>query len=280
MIFNNPPKVFGHNSAFKSGNLVTHEYILNKGTDTAANLFHRYCPHRMYPMHTPGEVVQNVYCKLHAFEWDKDGTPINNPKKLVCGSADVGQSGLLFKNFKEPDNHWVTDLSKETDLEYSHSFSGTSNGSWLWLMDIEADLLHVHRNGVHPFLSRQIDLEKIALEQGDGWILQNHPDGWWLYLFPYTFVEYGNPGMLMVNTVTPRDESSERGFDWLTQFYYNSNVSIDRRFLFETAETVFKEDVAVSELQKGDYFPLMKAVNRYEDHCIHFGEWVRKNKIK
>lgn len=278
-MFNNPPKVFAHKSVLDAGNFVTPEFILNKNTDDRANLFHRFCPHRMYPMHTPGEIVQNVYCKFHGFEWAQDGTPLNNPKKLSCGNADIGRSGLVLKNFQEPNHHWVDDLAKETDLEYSHSFRGTSKGSWLWLMDAEADLLHVHKKGVHPFLSKQIDLETIVMEQGDGWVLQNHPTGWWLYIFPFTFVEYGNPGMLMVNYPIPHDINNEYGFDWITQFYYNKDVSVDRRFLFETAETVFKEDVATIELLKGGYFPLMKALNRYEDHGVHWGKWFKENKI-
>lgn len=263
-----------------NGNFVTPEVILNKGAGTEATLFHRFCPHRMYPMHTPGEVVQNIYCKFHAFEWDKDGTPLNNPKKLTCGSASVGRSGLVFKNFVEPTHAWVDDLAAEDDLEYSHSFQGSSKGSWLWLMDAEADLLHVHKNGIHPFLYKQLSLDDLVLDQGDGWILQTHPTGWWLYIFPFTFVEYGRNGMVMVNTIIPHDIKSEHGFDWVTQFYYNSKASADRRYVFETLESVFKEDVATIELQKGNYFPLMNAMNRYEDHCVYFGEWVRKNKIK
>lgn len=279
-MFKNVPKIYAHKAAMNAGNFVTPEVILNQGTDTVANLFHRFCPHRMYPMHTPGEVVQEVYCKFHDFKWAVDGTPLNNPKKLTCGTAQVGRSGLVFKDFVEPNHSWVDDLAAEDALEYSHSCKGTSKGSWLWLMDAEADLMHVHQNGIHPFLSKQVDLVDIQLDQGDGWILQTHPTGWWLYIFPFTFVEYGRDGMVMVNTVIPHDIKSEYGFDWITQFYYNSSASADRRFIFETLETVFKEDVATAELQKGNYFPLMKAMNRYEDHCVHFGKWFRDNKIK
>ena len=185
----------------------------------------------------------------------------------------------MFKNFVEPDHHWVTDLAREQNLEYSHSYTGTSKGSWLWLMEAEADLLHVYQQGIHPFLAQQINLEDIVMEQGDGWILQNHPTGWWLYIFPFTFVEYGNPGMVMVNTVIPHSKDSEYGFDWITQFYYDTTATPDRRYIFETLEQVFKEDVAATEKQKGNYFPLMKAMNRYEDHCVHFGKWITANRL-
>ena len=278
-MFDLTPKIFAHIAAVKEKNYAVPDFILNKGSDSV-NLFHRHCPHRMYPLADPGTHVAEINCKFHNFNWAQDGTPLDNPKKLVCGRADVGRSGLIFKDFVEPDNHWVDDLAQEQNLVYSHCYQGESKGSWLWLMDAEADLLHVYRNGIHPFLSQQIDLNDIVQEQGDGWILQNHPDGWWLYVFPYTFVEYGRPGCVMVNTVVPNDPETEYGFKWITQFYYDASVSPNQRMIFETLETVFKEDVAASELQKGNYFPLMKAMNRYEDHCVHFGNWFRQHKRK
>lgn len=274
------PKILAHSSVVDQGNYVLADYILNKSNNPAqVNLFRRHCPHRMYPLHETGELVQDIWCKFHNFKWDSNGVPINNPKKLICGSATVGRSGLVFKDFVEPDNHWVEDLSKEKNLRYSHCYQGTSKGSWLWLMDAEADLLHLYNKGIHPFLAQQINLEDIVLEQGNGWILQNHPTGWWLYIFPFTFVEYGREGMVMVNTVVPHDLNTEYGFNWISQFYYNDSVSVDRRYIFETLDQVFKEDVAAAEKQKGNYFPLMNAMNRYESHCVHFGKWVQENKL-
>jgi phenylpropionate dioxygenase-like ring-hydroxylating dioxygenase large terminal subunit len=271
------PRVFAHKTIVDKGNFVLPDYILNKGDDTV-NLFHRYCPHRMYPLHEPGEHVDNIYCKFHAFEWSKDGTPLNNPKKIHCGTTTTGRSGLVFKNFVEPDHKWVDELSKETDIIYSHSCHGKSKGSWLWLMDAEADLLHIHKNGIHPFLSQQVVLDDIKPDQGNGWIYQEHPEGWWLYIYPFTFVEYGRPGCVMINTVIPNDVNCEYGFKWITQFYYHPTIGPNTRMIFETLETVFQEDVATAELQKGDYFPLMKAMNKYENHCVHWGEWFLENK--
>ncbi|MEN9389815.1 MAG: hypothetical protein RLY61_899 [Candidatus Parcubacteria bacterium] len=275
-MFSNPPRIFAHSSILESGNYVLPDYILNK-KDNAFNLFHRYCPHRQYPMHNPGEHVKNISCKFHGFQWDETGEPLNNPKKLHCGSLTEGRSGLLFKNFKEPDHSWVKDLETENHLKYSHSIHGESKGSWLWLMDAEADLLHVYNNGIHPFLAQQVNLEDIIMEQGDGWILQTHPSGWWLYIFPFTFVEYGRPGCVMVNTVIPNDLNTEYGFKWVTQFYYDDNVRANERLIFETLDDVFREDVEAAELQHVNYYPLMKAMNRYEDHCVHFGKWFREN---
>jgi hypothetical protein len=278
-MFINTPKVLAHVSSLNDGNFVTPDYILNKDNDFI-NLFHRFCPHRMYPLQSPGEVVQNIKCKFHGFEWDNKGIPINNEKKLNCGLASLGKSGLIFRNFTEPNHQWVEDLSKEKTLRYSHSNLGHSKGSWLWLMDAEADLLHLYKGGIHPFLSKQINLDDIELDQGDGWIIQNHPGGWWLYIFPYVFVEYGNPGMLMVNSVYPKNADSEFEFDWITQFYYDNNIDVGKRLVFETLEKVFEEDVATAELQKGPYFPLMKAMNKYENHCVHFGKWFSENRKK
>ncbi len=278
-MFVKTPKILAHESVLNNGNFVVPEYILNKG-DTGVNLFHRFCPHRMYPLADPGNHVNEITCKFHDFQWDSKGIPINNNKKLTCGTAQTGKSGLVMKDFVEPDHRWVEDLSKEKNLVYSHSFQGTSTGSWLWLMDAEADLFHImHTTGVHPFLSRQITMNEIEMDQGDGWILQSRPSGWWLYVYPYSFVEYGDPGMLMVNTVVPKDPNSEFGFDWISQYYYDPSVDVGNRLIFETIENVFKEDVVVSEKQRGKYFPLMNTSNKWEDHCIHWGKWYRDNLV-
>ena len=158
-MFKNPPKIFAHQSALKNGNFVLPEVILNK-SDNDITLFHRFCPHRMYPLHNTGDHVQTITCKFHGFEWDKDGAPVNNNKKLKCGTASIGRSGLVFKDFIEPDHQWVNDLEKENQLVYSHSCRGKSKGSLLWLMDSEADYLHIYCGQVHPLLSSIIDLEE------------------------------------------------------------------------------------------------------------------------
>lgn len=274
-MFKKNPKVLAHKSSMAVGNFVTPQYILNDGGDSV-NLFRRYCPHRMYPMETPGTNVGEITCKFHAFKWTANGDPINNDKKLGCGTASLGKSGLVFKDFIEPLDGWVDDLAKETNLQYSHSYQGKSNGSWLWMMDVQADLLHLSLDGIHPIFSKMIDLSTVTMEQGDGWMLQRHSTGWWLCVYPYTFVEW-SPGCLGINCVVPNKDNQEYGFEWITQFYYDPNVSQEDRKSFEILEEVFKEDVDAIEKLKSDYFPLVNATSHLEDHCVHFGKWVQEN---
>jgi hypothetical protein len=271
------PKVLAHSAALKQGNFVAPEYILNEGTENVTNLFHRFCPHRMYPLHNAGEIVEDITCKFHNFQWDRHGIPINNPKNLGCGKASVGRSGLVFKDFVEPDHYWVDDLASETNLQYSHSLHGSSNGSWLWMMEIQADLLHIWNGGIHPALSAVTNLDDIGMHDGDGWILQTCSTGWWLFIYPFTFIEYSK-GCVSVNYTIPKDINNEFGFDWITQFYYDPSTTTEKRKDFETLEDVFHEDVQAIEAQKGKYFPLMQTQNRLENHCIHFGKWVTENK--
>jgi hypothetical protein len=276
-MFISSPKVFAHSSAIKSQNFVVPEHILNKDRDEV-NLFHRFCPHRMYPLAVPGTHVGEIHCDFHDFKWTREGIPINNEKKLSCGKASIGKSGLIFKDFVEPNHWWVDNLASETNLEYSHSMQGTSSGSWLWMMEIQADLLHI-RNGegaIHPGLSAVTDLEQIGMDQGDGWILQTCSTGWWLFIYPFTFIEWSK-GCLSINYTIPKDKNNEFGFDWITQFYYDPSVTAEKRKEFETLEDVFKEDVSAIEKQKGKWFPLMSAVNRLEEHCIHYGKWVKSH---
>lgn len=277
-MFKKTPKIYAHISAINNKNYVLHDNILHRDENKVV-MFHRYCPHRMFPLHNIGEHVDGIQCKFHGFTWDKNGVPQNNDKKLKCGNAVIGRSGLIFNNFIEPTHRWVDDLAEECNLIYSHCNQGKSHGSWLWLMDAEADYLHLTVNGIHPRLSQIIDLKDVTMDQGEGWIFQEHTPDWWsLYIYPYTFIEY-KKGCLSVNYVEPDNNNSEFGFTWITQFYYDPKILKDEKTEFETLEDVFREDVAAIEQQKGGYFPLMKASNKNEEHCVHFGQWYRDNKL-
>lgn len=278
-MFNNVPKILAHQSSIENKNFITPEYILHKSNDNV-DLFHRYCPHRMFPLGSTGNQVENIVCKFHGYEWNKNGIPINNDRNLSCGKASIGRSGLIFQNFNEPAHRWVSDLEKENKLIYSHTETGSSNGSWLWMMEIQADLLHIRRgsNVIHPDLSENINLLEITMENGKDWILQSYTTGWWLFIYPFTFIEW-QKGCLSINYTIPCDIKNEFGFFWNTQFYYDSNTSLLQRKKFETLEDVFKEDVSAIELQKGSYFPLMFTKDRLEEHCVHFGKWVKENRV-
>ena len=273
-MFNKPPRILAHKSVLKKGNYSTPEYIINEH-----GLMNRYCPHRMYPIQDIGtHSNKDLLCNFHGFTWDKNGNPLNNDRSIKCGIATEGRSGLLFKNFIEPEHYWVDDLSKETNLEYSHCMQGTSKGSWLWMMEIQADLLHIRsgEQAIHPWLSSIEELEEVKMETGKDWIIQTCSTGWWLCIYPFTFVEW-SPGCVAVNYTTPDDINNEFGFSWITQFYYDPTTTQERRQIFEKFEDVFLEDVAAIEKQKGKYFPILKSCNRLEDHCVHYGQWVKEN---
>lgn len=280
-MFLKPPQILAHKSALDKGNLVLPNFILGHG-DYEVNLFHRYCPHRMYPLHEVGNILtQEIKCNFHNFKWDLNGTPLNNPKKLKCGSAMIGRSGLIFKDFLEPNKQWVNDLENEKNLEFSHIRTGSSTGSWLWMMDIQADLLHIRKgeNAVHPTLSEITDLEDTELDQGDCWITQTCSTGWWLFIYPFTFIEYSK-NCLAINYTTPKDIKNEFGFDWHTQYYFDPVVTKEQREEFEFfIEPVFREDVATIERIKVPFFPLITPISKYEEHCVHFGNWVKSNLI-
>jgi hypothetical protein len=277
-MFKRPTRIYAHTSAVKNNYFVTPEFILHRDQDEP-KLMRRFCPHRMYPIGEVGEKISSpsVTCKFHGFSWDSNGLPINNDRNLLCRKIEIGRSGLIFENFQEPDAKWVNDLEKETQLEYSHTLQGESNGSWLWMMEIQADLLHIWKEGIHPGLSSVTDLNEIDMYNGEEWILQTCSTGWWLFVYPFTFVEW-SPGCLSVNFTIPNDMSTEFGFKWVTQFYYDPSVDQKKRKEFETLEDVFHEDVEAIEKQKGPWFPLLKSQNRLEDHCVHFGKWVLENR--
>jgi phenylpropionate dioxygenase-like ring-hydroxylating dioxygenase large terminal subunit len=278
-MFKNPPKILAHAAATRDGNFVTPDFIIGKDGES---LFNRYCPHRRYPINEVGGVLkESIVCNFHGFEWSLTGEPINNNKRLGCGKVSKGKSGLLFKDFTEPDHQWVDDLASETQIEYSHVRTGTSKGSWLWMMEIQADLLHIRKgeDAVHPQLSEVTELDDTELDHGEGWILQTCSTGWWLFIYPFTFIEYSK-GCVAVNYTTPNDINNEFGFSWHTQYYFDPSVSQERRDSFELyIEPVFIEDVTAIEKQKGPWFPIVVPVNRLEDHCVHYGKWVRSHLV-
>jgi hypothetical protein len=279
-MFKNPPQILSHSSSLKTGNFASPDYIINKD-GSEVNLFNRHCPHRAYPLALPGNIIEhNIVCKFHGFEWDKQGTPVNNNRNIKCGKAKIGRSGLIIKNFVEPNNFWVDNLASENNLEYSHARHGTSEkGSWLWMMEIQADLLHVRQGTdvIHPELSMITELDDIKMYDGDGWILQTCSTGWWLSIYPFTFIEW-SPGCVALNYTTPHNINNEFGFNWMTQYYFDKTTTTERREEFEHyIEPVFHEDVATIESQRGAYYPLKKSSNRLEDHCVHFGKWVEAN---
>ena len=268
-------RVLAHLSSTAQGNFVTDNYILHK-KDQGVELFNRFCPHRFYPLAELGISTTDHTCKFHGLSWTQDGAPKNSNKNIKCGLATVGKSGLIFKNFVEPEHRWVEDLAGETDLQYSHTCTGSSQGSALWMMEIQTDLLHIRHGGVHPRLSTMVDLSDVKMEEGNDWVLQTHKDGWWLIVYPWTFVEW-SPGCLGINNIATNSDS-EFGFSWTTQFYFDPKVSQEKRNEFITLEDVFKEDVETIEQQKGPFRPLIKPIERLEDHCVHFGRWIDTNK--
>lgn len=280
-MFKKNPRILAHKAALSAGNFVTPHYIIGANNDTSVNTYKRFCPHRMYPFSEPGNIItQNIKCNFHGYEWTKEGVPLNNNRNIKCGEKAIGRTGLILEDFAEPQHKWVDDLANETGLIYSHSCHGTSAGSWLWMMEIQADLLHIRRgaDSIHPVLGEATNLNSIEMYEGDGWILQTCSTGWWLFVYPYTFVEW-SPGCVSINYTTPNDSNNEFGFSWITQFYYDKSVPKAKRADFETLEDVFKEDVCAIEKQRGKYFPLYTTDNRLEQHCVHWGQWVRDNRL-
>lgn len=290
-MFKKHPNVLAYKSALNNGNFVLQDKIVIKNGDNY-DIKSRECPHRGYLMHEPGDMVNNVVCKLHGFAWDSEGKPLD--KEPYCkhfykmhhhGEAILADTGILYENFVEPeDAAWVKILRDAPDMQYSHSVGDSSNGSWLWLMEQMTDLLHIRQNGVHPRQSLETPLDNIETDFGDGWAMQMYPTcygskGFWVFIYPGFNIEY-EPGKLMITRVTPNDVNQEFGFTWHMQFYYSPNVDKVEKEDWEKCIEVYREDVAAVERIKRPFFPLKRTVNKWEDQMKHWGEWYTENKIK
>ena len=287
-MFIDPPQIYAHKSALNNGNFVIEEEIIFKNKN-CYSLKSRECPHRGYIMHTPGEIVKNVVCKMHGFAWDSEGKPLQQEpycdhfyKLPHHGEVEVGKSGLLFKNFNEPvDAEWVRVLSEQHDLEFNRSIRGESTGSWLWFMEQLTDVLHLRKNGIHPRQALETPLDTITLGIGDAHVTQiytlpNSVKGYWIYIFPGFAIEF-EPGKLFINRVIPNDINKEFGFSWELQMYYSPWVDAVAIEEWEKQLQVFTEDLEAIEKIKRPFFPLKRMVNDLEKLMIHWGEWYSNN---
>jgi hypothetical protein len=289
-MFNSPPQIYAHSSALKNGNFVIEEGIILKNNNTYT-LKSRECPHRGYVMHTPGEIVKNVVCKLHGFAWDSEGKPLSKEpycdhfyKLATHGELELGKTGLLVKNFNDQEEvEWINELSKQTDLEFSHSVNGESSGSSLWLMEQLTDLLHLRQDGVHPrqSLETPLDSEHMVLSMGENYSVQKYTNvngtvGFWVFIYPGFGVEF-EPGKLLITRVIPKNKNEEFGFRWEMQLYYAPWVDSIERTEWEKAVAVYLEDVDAIENIRRPFFPLKRMVNDWEKQMHHWGEWYTKN---
>lgn len=290
-MFKKSPNIFAHTSALSTGNFVLHDKIIIKNGNIY-DIKNRECPHRGYLMHTPGDVVKNVVCKLHGFAWNNDGRPLKQDpycdhfyKLSHQGTAKESSTGLLFDGFDIPeDAEWVKILNDDKDLAYSHSIIESSNGSWLWLMEQMTDLLHVRKNGIHPRQALETPLNEMETKFGNGWSQQIYPTcygprGFWLFVYPGFNVEY-EPGQLIITRVTPNDPNNEYGFTWQMQFYYSPTIDSVAKEAWEKCVDVYREDIKAVENIKRPYFPLKRTVNKWEDQMKHWGDWYTTNKLK
>lgn len=282
------PNVFAYKSALENGNFVLQDKIIIKNNDTY-EIKSRECPHRGYLMHEPGDMVNNVVCKLHGFAWDQTGRPLD--KEPYCshfykmhhhGVAELGKTGILYENFNEPeDAEWFKILQDAPEMSYSHSVTGSSNGSWLWLMEQMTDLLHIRQNGVHPRQSLETPLDGMKTDFGDGWAIQIYPtsygsNGFWLFIYPGFNIEY-EPGRLLITRVTPNNIDEEFGFKWHMQFYYSKDIGSVEKEEWEKCIDVYREDVAAIERINRPFYPLKRTVNKWEDQMKHWGQWYQEN---
>jgi nitrite reductase/ring-hydroxylating ferredoxin subunit len=277
-LFKNPPRVIAHKSAVTDNVFVTKDRLITKDSFSRISVFNRSCPHKFYPIGEEGGAYSTIQCKLHGFEFDQQGKGINNSCKLKHSvNYSVGPSGLIYENFEEPKYWWIFNQIRDEKLTLAETTSGSSTGSWLWNMDMEVDILHVREGGIHPWLATQFKKEDIVLSEGDGFVLQTQHDGFWLLIYPFTFIEWSK-GCLGIKTVRPNNINNEYGFTWSTQLYFSEETPLCKKYDFAKLKEVYQEDVIAIE-QITEPYRLIHTNNPLEKQNVHFGEWVNRNRL-
>lgn len=266
------PKLLTHKGIFNTHNFFgSSHFVVTKDLTAFANR----CPHRGNKIVNPGHVKENFECGLHGWAWEKDGCPKNNNVNLRSKKLSQGKSGIIFLDWEEPlDAKWVRDLANDY-LEYSHSTKKYGEGDWRWQMEMHVDLLHVEK--IHPLLDSYVDCKNLKKEVGYDWICQHHEHGWWLFVYPFTHIEW-EPGCLYFSEMTPRE--NDKGYDVFIHYLFNPNVDQETRKKFiEMAETTFDEDIkAVNELSAASKYRMpSNAPDPLEEDIIHFYNWLEDN---
>lgn len=270
------PKIHGHVDSLKN-----HQYFASTSLviDENLNGYTNTCPHRGFPIVTPSTVSTNMRCALHGWEWDSQGNPTNNSVCLKPRKLETGRSGLIFTDWQEPsDAKWVNDLAND-DFEYSHSTRRTGRGDWRWQMDMHVDLLHVDK--IHPLLNGYVDVNNLKTEYGPDWVCQHHAHGWWLFIYPFTHIEW-EPGCLYFSEMVPNHDWAN-GYEVYIHYMFNKSVPqhVKDNFI-AMAEVTFDEDVkAVDELSANSrYRKPRNDLDPLEVDTLHFYEWLEANVLQ
>lgn len=263
------PKLFGHKDSLKDNNFfASRNFVINKNLEAFTNT----CPHRGFPIIAPGTVNNEMRCELHGWQWDSNGQPHNNSACLKPRTITCGKSGLLFTDWEEPaDARWVQDLAND-NFTYSHSTKRTGTGDWRWQMEMHVDLLHVDK--IHPLLTSYVDVNKLETEYGTDWICQRHEHGWWLFVYPFTHIEW-EPGCLYFSEMTPTDS----GYDMDIHYMFGDVAQHTRNNFISIAEVTIDEDIdAVNRLSANSKYRSPPAkLDPLEVDLRHFYSWVKQN---
>jgi len=266
------PKVFTHKGVFKNNNFYgSSQFVINKDLQ----LFSNRCPHRGNKIISPGTVKQEFKCGLHGWQWNENGSPINNSVNLRSTYATLGGSGLIYLDWNEPSSaKWVHDLSSD-DLQFDHCIKKHGHGDWRWQMEMHVDLLHVQF--IHPLLNNYVDCNKLISEKGYDWIAQYHDHGWWLFIYPFTHIEW-EPGCLYFSEMVPRENNL--GYDVFIHYLFSPKISEEKKRDFSMmAEITFDEDInAVNEISSTSKYRMpSNAKHPLEQDIIHFYKWLEDN---
>jgi phenylpropionate dioxygenase-like ring-hydroxylating dioxygenase large terminal subunit len=266
------PKIFTHVDSFKKNNYFgSSGYVINK----KLQLFPNRCPHRGNKIIFPGTVKNQFQCGLHGWEWNDFGVGINNNVNFNPKQAVKGSSGLIFLDWEEPTSaRWVRNL-KNDDLDYSYSIKKEGIGDWRWQMEMHVDLLHVEY--IHPRLNKYVDCNELETERGYDWIAQHHKHGWWLFVYPFTHIEW-EPGCLYISEMSPKE--GNQGYDVYIHYLYNHNITEKQKHNFSImVDETFDEDIrAVNALSAtSKYRTPSNAIHPLEQDIIHFYNWLKDN---
>jgi hypothetical protein len=128
---------------------------------------------------------------------------------------------------------------------------------------------------IHPLLTSYVDVNTLHTEYGSDWVCQHHKHGWWLFVYPFTHIEW-EPGCLYFSEMVLKDY----GYEMYIHYLFNESTTQHVRENFiKIAEVTIDEDIAAVNLLSANskYRAPPAKLGPLELDLAHFYKWTKNN---
>lgn len=273
-LFSKYPFIVGHQSVIPENGAAEFSYLgktflISNGKE-GNTLLKNSCPHRLTSFAGEGEVVKDIHCPYHGFEFDHRGKGLNNHE---CLQSEIlfRKDGFIFKGESGIDQT-VLDQIKDLRLYGTKFFAAKAN--WKACLENLLDQAHipfVHQSTLAGLFSSK-EISRVENENTFRFEVRNKKgdvEYTKYFLFPNMVINVGKR-FSTVYVLVPQSESETRIHYYLLMdpLFYPFGFLISR-----LSQRVMQEDLRVLELfQKGQGADAIehKIIEKMDTFSAHF----------